>query len=153
MDHLELVLTLISLSLFPLAFFTGFVFRNAHYQRIHEREDATIDQPAVTFRSLPDDRAVESATLARGSVVMSVDYFRHVLSSLKKLVGGELGYYSQMLDRARREALLRMKESVPDADIFVNTRLETTTLIGKGDRPSGVVEIVAYSTAIRFSDR
>ena len=56
-----------------------------------------------------------------------------------------------LLDRAKREAILRMKQSCPDADLYLNCRLETSTIArGKKDNVA-CVEIVAYSTAIKFT--
>jgi len=51
------------------------------------------------------------------------------------------------VDRARREAILRMKEQAPGADAIVNLRLETTS-ISKGSRSRNqsvsTVEALAY---------
>jgi uncharacterized protein YbjQ (UPF0145 family) len=46
-----------------------------------------------------------------GSVVVSVDYFKRFLAGLRTLVGGRVTSYETLLDRARREAILRCKET------------------------------------------
>ena len=64
--------------------------------------------------------------------------------------GGEMKSYSSIIDRGRREAILRMKESCPDADLFLNCRLETSSISkGKG-KVVGCAEVLAYATAVRF---
>ena len=63
--------------------------------------------------------------------------------------GGKVKSYESLIDRARREALLRMKEEAPDASMIINVRIETST-IGKTSRNKtvGCLEAVAYGTAL-----
>ena len=74
-------------------------------------------------------------------------------TSLKKIFGGELHTYSSLLDRARREALLRLKESCSDADMLINLRFETSTISSGGNSNIGSVEVLAYGTALWYSSR
>ena len=53
-----------------------------------------------------------------------------------------------LVDRARREAILRMKEQAADADLFVNLKLETSSVSQVGS-----VEVLAYCTAIWYGKR
>ncbi len=135
-----------------LGYFAGRSAERTHYASIHAREESMPDVPLVTARTLHDDRPVAEANLVTGSVVVSIDAYKRFAMSLRNLVGGEARGYSSLIDRARREALLRMRESFPEADVFLNFRMETATLFsGRGKNP-GSVEIVAYATAIRFAD-
>ena len=144
---------IIALVLIGLGFASGRYLERKHYKSIARRERERLNSPAVTFRTLPDKRPLASARLAVGSVVVSVDYFKRFLAGFRLFFGGELRSYSPLIDRGRREALLRMKESCPEANLFLNTRLETSS-ISKGNRGQsiGSVEIVAYSTAITYAD-
>ena len=99
---------------------------------------------------VPDLPPIESAELVTGSVVISVDHFKRWLSKFRKIFGGEMKSYVSVIDRGRREAVLRMKEAQPDADIFLNCRLETSTISNGRGKAVGCAEVVAYSTAIRF---
>ena len=47
------------------------------------------------------------------------------------MFGGRVSAYETLVDRARREAILRMKEEAKGADIILNMRLETSS-ISKG---------------------
>ena len=88
--------------------------------------------------------------MVQGSAVISVDYFKRLLASLRNLFGGTIRSYETLLDRARREALLRMKESAPaGTSMIVNVRVETST-VGKNSHKKGVgcVEALAYGTAL-----
>ena len=140
----------VPLALILLGFFAGRLAERNHYTSIHKREDEFLSQPATTTRTIEEGREVQSAELAVGSVVVSVDYYKRFLSAFRMLFGGELRSYASVLDRGKREAILRMKESRPTADVYLNFRMETAT-ISKGKRKAiGSVEIVAYSTAIKF---
>ena len=140
----------IPLFLILLGFFAGRVAERKHYANIHEREEQFLTQPAMTTKTIEKGRQVRSAGLAIGSVVGSIEYFKRFLSGIRMMFEGELGAYASVLDRGKREAILRMKESNPDADVYLNFRMETAS-ISKGNRKAvGSVEVVAYSTAVTF---
>lgn len=143
---------LIILCLLALGYFAGSRAERKHYRSIREREDSLIDLPAVTFRTLVDAGTVERSTLVTGSAVISVDYFKRMLAGFRALVGGRVKSYESLLDRARREAVLRMKEEAPNADAIVNMRIETTSISKGGgsrrNRQVSTVEALAYGTAV-----
>jgi len=87
-----------------------------------------------------------------GSVVISIDYFKKAASALRALVGGPVKSYETLLDRAKREAILRLKESCPGADEIVNLRLETMPLAGSQRNQVTSVEVLAYGTAIYYGE-
>ena len=143
----DLFLLLVLLS---VGFFAGRIAERKHYMSIHKREGALLSQPVVTTKALEEDSVVQSAELALGSVVVSVDYYKRFLAAFRMLFGGELRSYASVLDRGKREAVLRMKESHPNADVYLNFRMETAS-ISKGKRKATVcVEVLAYSTAITY---
>jgi uncharacterized protein YbjQ (UPF0145 family) len=133
-----------------LGFFAGRVAERNHYKSIHEREEKFLTKPAMTTRSADDGREIQHATLAVGSVVVSVDYFKRFLSAFRLIFGGELRAYASVLDRGKREAILRMKESNPNADLYLNFRMETASISKGRGKTIGSVEVVAYSTAITY---
>jgi uncharacterized protein YbjQ (UPF0145 family) len=88
--------------------------------------------------------------MVTGSVVISVDYFKRFVAGLRKLVGGRVTTYETLLDRARREAILRMKERAKDLGAYIvfNVKIETAS-ISKGRKQTvGSVEVLAYGTAL-----
>jgi uncharacterized protein YbjQ (UPF0145 family) len=146
---LEFVPLLLPLVLLAVGFVTGRITEARHYRSIHEREQRWHGIPATTTR-VPFELPVERSELVVGSVVISVDYMKRFLAGLRMLFGGELHAYSSLLDRARREATLRMKESCPSAHLFANCRLETATISSGANNALGTVEVTAYATAIIF---
>jgi uncharacterized protein YbjQ (UPF0145 family) len=129
----------------------GASIERKHYQSIFEREAQFHDRPALTTKQTDSALAVRSAALATGSVVISIDHFKRFVSGFRMIVGGEVRSYSSLIERARREAILRMKESQPDADAYLNTRLETSTISSaSGNESMGTIEVLAYGTAVHY---
>jgi len=149
---MELLQVYIGVFLLLLGFVVGGVIERMHYRRIKRREMGFITLPATTTATVPQLQDVERSQLALGSAVISVDYFKRFAAGLKGLFGGEIHSYSSLLDRARREALLRMKENFADADMFVNVRFETSTISNGGNSRIGSVEVLAFATAIWYRE-
>lgn len=138
------------LGLIALAMVTGSILENRHFESIHQREKQLAGIPLLTGKEYPADRSVVDVQMVSGAAVISVDYFKRFLAGLRMIFGGELRSYGSLLDRARREAILRMKESCPDADLIINLRIETSS-ISKGQKNTiGSTEILAYGTALKF---
>ena len=139
------------LILLALGLTFGRVAEQRHYRSIHRREKERITVPVTTEKRLcPRDRTILQTRLARGSVVVSVDHFKRFLAWMRGLFGGEIHAYGSLLDRARREARLRMLESCKDADFFLNFRMETSTISSSAGNAMGTVEVLAYATAVYF---
>ena len=129
----------------------GSTIERRHYASIAAREQRFREQPALSTKQTTPSAPIRSATLAVGSVVVSVDHFKRFISGFRMFFGGEVRSYSSLIDRARREAVLRMKESQPGADAYINTRLETSTIAStRGDEGIGTIEVLAYGTAVHY---
>ena len=131
----------------------GYVFGRAaerkHFASILKREAQLKDLLVFNERQVPPGDW-QHGVLVEGNVVISLDYFKRLVSTLKALFGGRLTAYESLLERARREALLRMKEQAKTkgAEMVINVRLETASISkGKGDQ-IGSVEVYAYGTAL-----
>lgn len=145
---------IIFLTLLALGYGVGTWAEKRHYRSIFAREQATINMPAVTLKSVnvPEEK-IRSARLVVGSAVISVDYFKRILASLRNLFGGKVKSYESLLDRARREALLRMKEMAGDATVIVNVRIETSAVGKQSKRKNiGCLEAMAYGTALTVEE-
>lgn len=137
--------------LLALGYFFGRHAEKRHYKSILTREKQWLRLPTSSSkRVMGDDRKINRCHLVNGSMVVSVDYFKRILAKLRNFFGGNVQSYETLIDRARREAVLRMKESCPEADQVINLRLETSSITkGKGNQ-IGSVEVLAYGTAIYF---
>ena len=152
---MEQILLILLLPILGLVF--GSMAESRHYTSIREREEQLRTLPAVNVKRLEliringiNGQQVEQAVLVTGSAVISVDYFKRFLAAFRNFFGGRIRSYESLLDRARREAILRMKATAADADLILNTRIETST-IGKSANQRkiiGSVEAIAYGTAV-----
>ncbi len=154
MESFELFVRLgVPILLLVVGYALGGWIENRHFQDIRRREAVLRPAiPTMTFETLPTGWMAEKSGLVSGSVVISLDYFKRFLASLRALVGGRIKSYEPLLDRARREAQLRMLESARDQgfDAVINVRLETSRLAssrGKGEGTAGR-EILAFGTGI-----
>jgi uncharacterized protein YbjQ (UPF0145 family) len=145
---------IIFISLLALGFGAGSWAEKRHYRSISQRENATIHLPAVTLKSVDiPEESIRSARLVYGSAVISVDYFKRILASLRNIFGGKVKSYESLVDRARREAMLRMKAMAGDATVIVNVRIETSAIGKQSKRKNiGCLEAVAYGTALTVED-
>ena len=137
-----------------LGYFVGTFLERQHYVSIRQRERDLLKFPVVNFRSVPLSWRVDSSGLATGSVVVSVDYFKRFLAGLRVLIGGRVKSYETLLDRGRREALLRMKEqALADGyDAVINVRLETSRLASANGQGTAGVEILAFGTSVKLAN-
>lgn len=148
-----IVLLVYGAPVFGLIFF-GFIgayVEKKHYVSIRAREAATAALPIMAARTLEAGRAVADARLVVAEVMISHDYFKRFLAQLRNFFGGRIRSYDTLMDRARREALLRLKEQSPGASIIANLRLETVCISTQRKNAVVGVSIVAYGTAIRYA--
>ena len=140
--------------LIVLGYFVGTFVERQHYRSLREREEASLHLPTISFYHVPGGGPVVASELLTGSVVISVDYFKRFLAGLRYIVGGRIRSYETLLDRARREALMRLKESAMARgyDAVVNVRLETSRLANsRGTQGTAGVEILAFGTALKLA--
>ena len=131
-------------------FVIGQTVENRHYRSIREREKALQNLPLIASKIVPDEFMPCETQMVSGNVVISVDYFKRFVAGLRNLVGGRISNYETLLDRGRREALLRMREeaSTLGASYVFNIKMETSS-ISKNTRDNiGSIEVLAYGTAI-----
>jgi uncharacterized protein YbjQ (UPF0145 family) len=143
---------IIFITLLALGYGFGTIIEKRHFTRIIKQEDALKDILIIPSKKLPktlqDDRYDNQ--FVDGSVVISVDYFKRFIAGLRGMVGGRVRTYESLLERARREAIIRMKQKAAACGgvVVFNCKLETAS-ISKGAKNSvGSVEVYAYGTAI-----
>ncbi len=120
-----------------------------HYKSIIKREKVLNKRPAIAARTPPMISKACDCNLVTGNVVISVDYFKRFISVLRNLVGGRVTSYETLIDRARREAVLRMKQQAYEmgAKHVFNIKFETASIYKGKRRQIGSVEVLAYGTA------
>ena len=137
------------LTLLVLGYVFGQMAEKRHFRSIIEREQELRGVLCFTERTIPAMGEVHSA-LVCGNVVVSIDFFKKFVAGLRNLVGGRVSSYESLLERARREAILRMKAEAKalGANSVWNVRLETSSITKDASQGVGAVEVLAYGTAI-----
>ncbi|MDP8233620.1 MAG: YbjQ family protein [Candidatus Saelkia tenebricola] len=137
-----------------VGYISGTIIEKKHYLDIEVREKKYLNLPAISSKNIEDESRILSANLVSGSVVISLDYFKRFLAGLRNVVGGRIHSYETLLDRSRREAVLRMKENASsmNADMILNIRFQTLGVGQKANKKGniGCFEVVAYGTAVKL---
>lgn len=137
----------------------GYIFgtmqEKKHFASIREREEALRAIMLIPSRYPPDYNQKPYRTeFVCGSVVVAMDAFKKTAGSLVSLFGGRIKYYETLVERARREAILRMKAEADSkkAQLVFNVKFSTASIIkDKAGQPGGSVEVIAYGTAIIYN--
>lgn len=136
--------------LLAIGLFVGRANEQRHFRELAELEQELGDIVVSNERGASGDFA--SAGLVVGSVVIAEDYFKRVAAALRSVIGGNLRSYETLLERGRREAIVRMKSEARrrGATRLVNVRIETASLSedSSGRRALFSAEFVAYGTAL-----
>ena len=134
---------IVFLILLVIGFWFGSEHERKHFEELKKRENQLI---GMSTRSDVGEKLNDGQTfLVTGSVVIASDYFKNFVGSIKNFFGGRMTTHESLLDRARREAVLRMKEKAhkQGAIAVVDVHIETSFLDQLG------VEVSAYGTAIK----
>ena len=116
-----------------LGLLVGGATERSHFRRLEEREAATEDFFVTQVKTFPGIAAGGDPPQAFfGEAVIASDYLKNFIGMLRNLFGGELRAYQRLLERARREALLRVIEQAQAAgyNAICNVRLETADVGG-----------------------
>jgi uncharacterized protein YbjQ (UPF0145 family) len=134
--------------LFGSSYLIGRYKEKKHFAEIVRREKELLALPALTLKHAGEEPVVKTK-LVTGNVVIAGDYFKQIMAFLASLFGMRISVAESMMDRARREAVLRMKEEAFDADVILNVRIQSMQI---GDRKSvNGVEVMACGTAVYYA--
>lgn len=136
----KIILTLI---LFCIGWLFGRHIERKHLNELEEKE------ARLAYIRLDTNKFQTSelnGQLVSSNVVISHDYFKYIIAQIQNFFGGRLSTYESVVDRARREAVVRLKLEAEQmgAKHIMGLRLSTTELGMQG----GMVEVFAYGTAI-----
>lgn len=142
---------LIFIGLFAIGWFFGRYNEQDHLRQlaVSEKELGYIIVSSERFYR-PTIAPDTEGAVVMGSVVIAQDYFKMIVAGILNLFGKNLVTYETLLDRARREALVRMKleaQFMGYNQVF-GIRLEVTSINATGS----MVEAIAYGTAVYTID-
>ena len=124
-----------------------------HEQELLRRERTGGDLPLLLAGAAPD-AGLTAPCLVCGSVALSHAAVRSLPVVFRQLIGGRVPVLEAMVRRARREAILRLREAARevDAEVVANVRFEAHRLRGVPLFFGGAlmaIEVVAFGTALR----
>lgn len=148
LQYLQLI---ILLGLLVIGYVSGTWIERRHYRSILQREKKFGRILAFSEKNIPPLDGTLKSALVSGSVVISIDYFKQVSAGLRSFFGGKVSAYESLLDRARREAILRMKEQAArkGMPMIFNVKMDTAPISGGQRGGVGAVEVFAYGTAVK----
>ena len=133
--------------LFVVGWFFGSRHERQHLARlaIAEAELSHIIVSTERFY-VPKLVADSECELVLGSVVIAQDYFKMVIAKVLSFFGKNLTTYETLLDRARREAVVRMRAQAyaKGYNHIYGLRFEVSNINQLGS----MVEAIAYGTAV-----
>lgn len=142
---------IIVVGLLLIGYIFGTLLEKKHYRSIYKRENELKNILVFNGKCVPAELDAQGGQVVVGHVVVSVDYFKRFVAGLRKLLGGRLKSYESLLDRGRREAVLRMKEQAKsfNANMIFNVKFETASISKGAGRSIGSVEVYVYGSAVK----
>ncbi len=134
-----------------LGFFAGSYAEKKHFKSLDEREaqHRYIVQTQSRVFMMPAIEKGQPAMVCSECVVAS-DYFKNFLSGFRKFFGGEMKSYNTLIERARREAILRLVEQAAGFgyNAICNVRVEPIDIAGNlKKKAAATICVVASATA------
>ncbi|KOR15957.1 YbjQ family protein [Acinetobacter soli] len=129
--------------LFVVGWGFGRYFERKHLKELEQKERLLAHIQLDTNRFV---QPVQPGQFVSSNVVISHDYFKYIIANIQNFFGGRLTSYETVVERARREAIVRLKLQAQQYGCthIMGLRLSTTELGMQG----GMVEVFAYGTAI-----
>ncbi len=146
-----LIQILIPLSFVLVGLIVGKGVEMHHFRKLTEREQQFQNMIITNLKTIPVQLANSQPFLVMGSAVIATDYFKVFAAKLRTLFGGEMKSYVTLMERARREAVLRMMEQARQqgAHVIWNVRYESACTGGQQKKKAGGVEVLVYGTALK----
>lgn len=111
----------------------GHLSETKHERSLALREETLKDIETTDMRNPPGFAGAEGpCALVSGEAVVASDTFKSWVFGFKNIVGGESKTFTRLFDRARREALLRMKERARElgCNAVCNVRFDSADIGG-----------------------
>jgi uncharacterized protein YbjQ (UPF0145 family) len=151
MEIVEVIIQLTPLWLLIIAWFTGSAVERSHFRSLALRESQVSSTLVTDLRSFPlAGTQPKPPKIVVAEVVIATDYLKSFLAALRKIIGGEMRSYLKLVERARREAILRVVEEARQQGYTAvcNIRLDSSDVAGTANRRgAAMVTLIASGTA------
>ena len=148
----EIIMSLLPFWIIALGYTGGRWREQSHLKSLAIREEALGHIVVTNLKTVANPETAASGCLVMGEAVIATDYFKSIAAQLRNLIGGEMKSMQSLVDRARREAMVRMLEQADRAGASEvhNVRLETSNIRSATSRKKAAisVEMLAFGPAI-----
>jgi len=137
-----------------LGLFVGGWSERSHFRHLERRELETKSFPVTQIKSFiqakPDGKP---PMMVVTEVVIASDYFKTFAAGLRNLFGGEVKTFERMMERARREANLRLIEQAQQHgySALCNVRINTANVAGMSSKANAMATILGWATAYEIN--
>jgi len=145
-----MVLAMIPLFVFLVAVVVGRLIESNHLKDLARREQALKGTMVIHTRMRAVSPGMKHQEMMFAEVALGADRFVTWLAMWKQLIGGNLGSLEPVVDRARREALLRIAEqsAAKGYTELANVRFSTASMkVGDRRQKELILGIFAFGTA------
>ena len=121
------------LLIFGIGWFVGHISEKSHERSLAKREEELKDIEVNDMRCPPGfSESDGTCALVSGEAGVSSDLFKSWLFGLRNISGGESKTFTRLFNRARREALLRMKARARElgCNAICNMRFDSADIGG-----------------------
>lgn len=146
-----IVYVALPVGLILLGYFAGKSAETRHLRALDRKEKEFADIEMSAVKTVPAQWRVTDAHMVTGCAVIALDYFKVFAGNLRNMFGGRMKGYEVLVERGRREAIVRMLAEARSAGAHAvwNVRIETATIGGGNPQQPGGVEVIAYGTALQ----
>jgi uncharacterized protein YbjQ (UPF0145 family) len=143
------------------AMFIGTITEKRHLARLDAAEDELAGMVRSSLKMPPGLSESAGGELCIGECVIATDHFKNFVAQFIKFFGGEFRFYRTMMERSRREALVRLMRDAQRKGYsgVCNVRLETADVGGNSTSAGGkgkkmvMSSIIASGTAYHAAGR
>jgi uncharacterized protein YbjQ (UPF0145 family) len=144
------IFVILPLALFIIPMITGQLIERKHFKELEAREAVIRQKILVHNKKHPVMGAPRKMTVVAGEVCIGADRFKTWLAGWRQIFGGKMGSLAPVVERARREALLRVLETAAEQGYSEvgNIRYNTANLKWNAPKQKELLILVqAYGTA------
>ena len=125
----------------------GIISEFFHLASINRREHELAKIPVISVGKTANVLWAKNSDLVAEQIVLRASIIQIIFYKIRKILAfGEVSVFTELLDRAKREVILRMKESAKNADFIANLRFTSCNL------KRHQVEIIGYATAVYMEE-
>ncbi len=122
-----------------------------HFKQI-KQDESELKDIVVLWKTQALEMAKGDTALYTWNIVLSSDYFKRFLAWFIHFFWGRMKVYESLLDRARRDTIVKVKKQAKANwfNAIANLRVETSSIAKWNKWQVGSIEVLAYATAIKI---